>query len=134
MARISLDDLLREVARRAGFPDASLPLVRTVTEATLSALASVLPLIDLRALQASLPDELAASLRVKSTRDSFFDHVARNERQDIDIARAHAESVLAVLGDCLDDDLRMRLQQHLPAHVAVHIAQNPRATARHNCT
>lgn len=121
MARIQLNDLLRDVSRQAGFPDAPLPVVRSVTEATLSALASVLPLIDLRALQASLPDELAEALTVRSTRDSFFHHVARNERANMDAATAHAESVLAALGNCIDDELRSRLQKHLPAHVAVHI-------------
>ncbi len=119
MARIQLDELLRGVAREAGHPDTPPETVQRVTEATLSALASKLPMIDLRALQRCLPEQLEDAVCVSETRDSFFDHVARAEHDETYAATEHAEAVLRALGRLLDDDVRARLKEHLPADVGV---------------
>lgn len=126
MARIQLDELLRGVAREADLPDMAPEALQRVTEATLSALASKLPMIDLRALQQCLPEQLEDSVCVTETRDSFFEHVARAEQDAIHEATDHAESVLRALGRLLDDELRARLESHLPAHVGVLLS--PRAS------
>lgn len=121
MTRIHLDEFLREVAHELGAgasaTDSTLPIAR----ATLSALATALPSADLRALRASLPEELATALIVRDSRDSFYTWIARNEEIAIEPATAHAECVLHALGRLLDGELLTRVRRDLPANVAAHL-------------
>jgi uncharacterized protein (DUF2267 family) len=125
MAHTTIDDFLREVAREIGVPSAPNRGVQSIVEATLCALATVLPTIDLLPLATSLPEELRRVITAREGRDSFFDCVARNEHADVERATEHAECVLRVLGRTLDDEILTRLKKHLPAHVAAHLEQPP---------
>lgn len=120
MTRVDYYDLLEAVARRASSTPEE---ARRMVEATLSALASELPITDLPALMQSIPRELCASLRVLPSRASFFDHLAEQEQAPVLAALRHGQAVLGALGELADHDFLSRMTRHLPAYVAAHLGR-----------
>lgn len=121
MARISFPELVHEVSLKAGAPIGRESLGDAV-EIVLAVVAAELPDHDREALKAELPVALRP---LPPGEGDVFGQVARALDLPMGPAIELTESVLAVLGVALDDDLRLRLQKHLPASLGSHLEPRP---------
>jgi uncharacterized protein (DUF2267 family) len=76
------------------------------------------------AVAGALPEPVAGRLlRTPYERDfdldELYDHVARGEGTQAGFGREHAQAVCQAIGTALPHEVRLRLQKHLPAEIAV---------------
>lgn len=135
MARLTLDELVHEVALHTGMLDAGAPGTSELrpepraeptaaVQLICARLAAELPTLDRDALARLLPFELA---RVPAEGD-LFETVARELHLPIGAAIELTEVVLRVLGANvanIDGALRVRLERHLPPKLSAHLRGRP---------
>jgi uncharacterized protein (DUF2267 family) len=146
---MSYEHLVGEVQLRAGFETPE-EAERVIAVAARVLGERLLP-DEVGPLAASLPDQVAARLRVASYShdfdvDELYDRVGRGEGAGRGFGREHTQAVCQVLGEALPEAVRTRLQRHLgpafaalfeprPVHLApprpVHGARAPEAGEGH---
>lgn len=122
MARISLPELVHEVALYSGVPEDRPTEIDSAVRVVLSAIALELPTIDRKALVDELPVEL---VELSSTEGDVFERVARELHLPKGPAIELTEAVLRVIGASVDEALRARLDKHLPKTLAEHLEGRP---------
>jgi hypothetical protein len=147
MAHPTREEWVHAVARRAGMTGDAREDPSAAVAAICSRIAAALPTLDRDALARALPFALlpeeerlsAEAARTPAERDgdrALFSGVAEALHLPLGAAVELTEAVLCVLGESVDDDLRVRLEKHLPPPLVAHLRGRPpsappsRASAR----
>lgn len=113
---MNYDQFILAIQRHAGDDEA---VARRSAHVTLEVFGELLTDADQKALADTLPDSLSEEVRTRAPGetydlDEFYRRIDIQHDQSVGFQVEHAQAVLAALVDLIDDETRVRLQNHLP--------------------